>query len=177
MSEKLSKPEKKRVPPFVGPEDAGRSTEKPMPEKPKTNPEEYMLFKKLDVLTNALKDLKETIEEKEKGITHQLCRIADALGKEPPTFVQNIVSPEVTKATQNQPATEPPAGRQVEDVRMLFTKELEELLNFEDKGDWIRVAPIKYLGSDNFAKIASVIRTAGGEYISAGKESHFRIPK
>ena len=60
---------------------------------------------------------------------------------------------------------------------MMFTKELEELLDFEEKEDYIRVKPRKYLGSDNFAKIASTIRGAGGEYISAGKESHFRIPK
>ena len=31
--------------------------------------------------------------------------------------------------------------------------------------------------AENFAKIASIVRGAGGEYISAGKESHFRIPK
>ncbi len=68
-------------------------------------------------------------------------------------------------------------GRGIEDVRMMFTKELEELLDFEEKEDYIRVKPRKYLGSDNFAKIASTIRGAGGEYISAGKESHFRIPK
>jgi hypothetical protein len=34
-----------------------------------------------------------------------------------------------------------------------------------------------FLGSENFAKIASAVRGMGGEYISAGKDSHFRVPK
>jgi hypothetical protein len=33
------------------------------------------------------------------------------------------------------------------------------------------------LGSENIAKIASAMRGMGGEYISAGKDSHFRVPK
>lgn len=65
----------------------------------------------------------------------------------------------------------------IDDVRMKFSKELEELLEFKDMENYIRVKPLKYLGSDNFAKIASIIREAGGEYISAGRDSHFRIPK
>jgi len=34
------------------------------------------------------------------------------------------------------------------------------------------------LGSDNFRRVASIIRDQlSGEYISAGKDSHFRVPK
>lgn len=69
------------------------------------------------------------------------------------------------------------AGRGLEDVRKLFTKELEAMLLYEDKGNFIKVTPRQYLGSDNFAKIASIIREVGGEYVSAGRDSHFRIPK
>jgi hypothetical protein len=64
-----------------------------------------------------------------------------------------------------------------EDIRVLFPKDLEEMLTFEESGEYIVVKPRQYLGSDNFAKIASIIREAGGEYISAGKQSHFRIPR
>lgn len=167
MTEKLLKPEKKNVPPFVGKEDAEQTR---MPEKPETNPDELPLFKKIDRLI-------EVLEEKEKGIIHQLCRIADALEKKSSQAVLPKTIQDPTIAT-TQPMPEPkPAGRKVEDVRMLFTQDLEELLNFEDKGEWIRIAPKKYLGSDNFAAIASVIRTAGGEYISAGRDSHFKLPK
>lgn len=68
-------------------------------------------------------------------------------------------------------------GKRIEDIKMMFTKELEAMLVFEDTGDFIRVTPRQYLGSENFAKIASTVREAGGEYISAGRDSHFRVPK
>jgi hypothetical protein len=67
--------------------------------------------------------------------------------------------------------------RSVDDVKMMFPQELEGLLIFTDKGDYVMIKPRQYLGSENFAKIASIIRGGGGEYISAGKDSHFRIPK
>ena len=65
----------------------------------------------------------------------------------------------------------------VDDVRLAFPEELEALLSFEEKGDYVVVKPRQFLGSENFAKIASAVRGLGGEYISAGKDSHFRIPK
>jgi len=76
--------------------------------------------------------------------------------------------------TPTAPAT---TGRSVADVRQLFPKELEDMLVFEDKGEYIEIKPRRYLGSENFAKIASLVRGAGGKYESAGKESHFRVPK
>jgi hypothetical protein len=67
--------------------------------------------------------------------------------------------------------------RSIDDVKMMFPEELEGLLIFTERGDHVIIKPRQYLGSENFAKIASIIRGAGGEYISAGKDSHFRIPK
>jgi ABC-type methionine transport system ATPase subunit len=67
--------------------------------------------------------------------------------------------------------------RTLDDVRMSFPEELEAKLIFEDKNDYITIKPKQFLGSDNFAKIASAVRGIGGEYISAGKDSHFRVPK
>ncbi len=67
--------------------------------------------------------------------------------------------------------------RSVDDIRMSFPEELESRLGFEDKGDYIIIKPKQFLGSENFAKIASAVRGMGGEYISAGKDSHFRVPK
>ena len=63
------------------------------------------------------------------------------------------------------------------DIRMAFPESLEHLLGFEEKGDYIIIKPRQFLGSENFAKIASTVRGLGGEYISAGKDSHFRVPK
>jgi hypothetical protein len=65
----------------------------------------------------------------------------------------------------------------IEDIKMMFPEDLENLLSFEEKEDFIIIKPRQFLGSENFAKIASVVRGIGGEYISAGKASHFRVPK
>ena len=65
----------------------------------------------------------------------------------------------------------------VDDIRLAFPEDLEVLLSFQEESDYIMVKPKQFLGSENFAKIASTVRGLGGEYISAGKESHFRVPK
>ncbi|TRO45435.1 hypothetical protein E2P42_00840 [Candidatus Bathyarchaeota archaeon] len=65
----------------------------------------------------------------------------------------------------------------VEDIRMSFPQELESLLSIEERNEYIIIKPRQFLGSENFAKIASAVRGMGGEYISAGKDSHFRVPK
>jgi hypothetical protein len=82
------------------------------------------------------------------------------------------------------PQTSPPAPRQVsdksktlEDIRMMFPEDLDSLLSFEEKSDYIIIKPKQFLGSENFAKIASTVRGIGGEYISAGRDSHFRVYK
>lgn len=85
-----------------------------------------------------------------------------------------------TPTTAPAPSVPAPAGTQmrtVADIRGAFPKELENMLFFEDAGSHIIIKPRAYLGSENFAKIASIVRGEGGEYISAGKESHFRVPK
>ena len=83
-----------------------------------------------------------------------------------------------------QPPSQPPAApretsktRSLDDIRMSFPEELEARLSFDEKGDYIIIKPKQFLGSENFAKIASAVRGMGGEYISAGKDSHFRVPK
>ncbi len=128
-------------------------------------------------------------ESKVEEVLQRLSEVLDVLSKisedlrDIASSLRKVKSPEKSpeKPLIRQPASlETPsrtAGKGVEDVRMMFTKELEELLIFEDKESYIKVKPRQYLGSDNFAKIASTIREAGGEYISAGRDSHFRIPK
>ena len=77
--------------------------------------------------------------------------------------------------TPETPQAEKPLN--IDDVKMMFPEDLKGLLNFEDKGEYVKITPRQYLGAENFAKIAQIVRGAGGDYISAGKESHFRIPK
>ena len=88
-------------------------------------------------------------------------------------------SPTSASASSVLPAAsrESSQQRSLDDIRMSFPEELEARLSFEEKGDYIIIKPKQFLGSENFAKIASAVRGMGGEYISAGKDSHFRVPK
>ncbi len=96
----------------------------------------------------------------------------------------SLKSMAVGQITHPAPQAQPPAAREgggsqrlVEEVRMSFPPDLENLLNIEERNDYIIIKPRQFLGSENFAKIASAVRGMGGEYISAGKDSHFRVLK
>ena len=116
----------------------------------------------------------------EKLKTEQLLQRIDVL-----LTVLSVISRDLTetskalKASVGTPAVAPKKEkmRTIDDIKALFPKDLEEMLMFEEAEEDIVVKPRQFLGSENFAKIASIVRDAGGEYISAGRESHFRIPR
>jgi len=60
-------------------------------------------------------------------------------------------------------------------VRDLFPENLAKLLNFTDQDNIVIISPVKFLGAENFAKVASIVRDNNGKYVSAGKESHFEL--
>lgn len=122
---------------------------------------EEELLERIDELLNVLKMISRDLGEVSKSLKTAAVPSAPAVPVTP-----TAPMPAGTAAT-----------RGVEDVKMLFSRDLEDMLSFDEKGEFIVVKPRQYLGSDNFAKIASIIRDAGGEYISAGKQSHFRVPK
>ena len=64
----------------------------------------------------------------------------------------------------------------IEGLKDEFSKEWQEHLDFSREDEYFMVKPKHYLGSDQFGELASIIRDLGGEYVSAGKDSHFRIP-
>jgi hypothetical protein len=122
----------------------------------KTSVEE--LAQRIDQLLTILKDISEDLTD-----------ISKQLKAERPT--------PATAPTPSAPTPSAAGMRSIVDIRSAFPKELENMLFFEDAGTHIIIKPRAYLGSENFAKIAAVVRGEGGEYISAGKESHFRVPK
>jgi hypothetical protein len=112
------------------------------------------------------------------GIMEDLRQVSASLKS---LAVSRITQPISTAPVVAQP---PPAlpraaekSKAVEDIRMMFPDDLEELLNFEEEDDYVIIKPRQFLGSENFSKIASTVRGMGGDYISAGKASHFRVPK
>jgi hypothetical protein len=119
------------------------------------------IVQKIDQLLTILKDISDDLAD----ISKQLKTTATPTGAP------------VTAAPAQVAAVSSGRGRSIDEVKAIFPKELEEMLFFEESGNDIIIKPRRFLGSENFSKIASLIRSAGGEYISAGKESHFRIPK
>jgi len=65
----------------------------------------------------------------------------------------------------------------LDQLKEAIPKELADTLTFEEKEEYFIIRPKGYLGSENFAKVLDTIKSFGGEYISQGKNSHFRILK
>ena len=103
-------------------------------------------------LVNAINMLRETIDEKMNAIHLPSPITPKSALKADTNEVDSIV-----KATQ------------------LFPENLEKMLKFSLIGDVVHLQPKSFLGSEYFAKIASIVTGVGGEYISAGKLSHFEI--
>jgi len=89
--------------------------------------------------------------------------------------VSQITQPPTTPTAPPVPV--PERMKAIEDIKTMFPEDLENLLSFEEKEDYIMIKPRQFLGSENFAKIASIVRGIGGDYVSAGKGSHFRVPR
>lgn len=119
----------------------------------------------------------------EKISINQLARKVDEL-----LNVLNVISGDLAEVTRSLKAvsestipevsvTPSEKKRSLKSVKQAFSAELAGMLIFEESGNLIIVKPRRFLGSDNFARIASIIRDIGGEYVSAGRNSHFKVPK
>ena len=108
-----------------------------------------------------------------KGISDDLRVVSASL--------KSMAVSQITHPTQQVPTPVAHEGyekqKSLEDIRMSFPPDLENLLTIEERNGYIIIKPKQFLGSENFAKIASAVRGMSGEYISAGKDSHFRVPK
>jgi hypothetical protein len=62
-------------------------------------------------------------------------------------------------------------------IKVALGADLVRLLKIEDENSYITLKPSSFLGTENFAKISSIVREFDGEYVSNGKLSHFRIYK
>lgn len=127
----------------------------------------------------------------------KLCEILDEL-KMMNGFFKNVKEP---TSFQNTAPPQPPASNKVEQSAQSIAplqspprpteqtpriKEIlaalepvADLLKIDTEGSAmsVMVKPASFLGPENFAKVAQIIRAIGGQYVSAGKNSHFEISK
>jgi len=138
-------------------------------EKEKLN----QLLQKVDELTVSLNKISEEL----RSVSASLKSLAVGQITQPTTKAYTLTPVSVSSPAPASAVAPASKQRSLDDIRMSFPEELEARLSFEEKGDYIIIKPKQFLGSENFAKIASAVRGMGGEYISAGKDSHFRVPK
>jgi len=158
-------------------------TESKSPKRTKPADASATLFTLMGEIRDAIKEQTEVMKENTEAINSLLTTVIGQTRPDTTVFesqqgkttVSTSMTPPLPKPTPEPKQEEKSSG--VEQVKLEFPESLASLLKFTDDGDYIKVKPRQFLGSDNFAKIASVIRALGGEYISAGKESHFRIKK
>jgi len=142
-------------------------------------PEVEDVLRRIDELIRILRFLSQDLSELSKNL-RELMNIPSieqpTQPLRPPTSAQQTISFE---GLAPPPATPISVGsRTVDDVQKVFPQDLAGMLYFEVTEDYVLVKPRQYLGSDNFRRIAAIIREQlGGEYVSAGKDSHFRIPR
>jgi len=64
----------------------------------------------------------------------------------------------------------------VEETKMWLEKDAS-LVTIEEEGDYIIIRPKHYLPTDVWGRINQTLGDHGGEYVSAGKESHWKRRK
>jgi hypothetical protein len=127
---------------------------------------------KLDKLIERAEELLAAL----KLVSEDLKQLSDSLKP----YVQQVApSAAAPQAAQPAPSAAQPAAQAltVESVQQSFPEDLQNLLNFQEQDEFIVIKPKGFLGSENFARTAEIIKKLGGDYISAGKGSHFRVSK
>lgn len=111
-----------------------------------------------------------------KNIDEKLGVIVNLLMADPKKVEEVAKAVQPKKEVQKtQPTLSSKDSKEMERLKLMFPEDLESMLRFEEKDTYFKISPRQFLGSDNFSKIASIIREAGGAYISDGKKSHFTL--
>jgi len=135
------------------------------------------IVQRIDELLSVLKDVSEDLKTVSASLKSMAVSQITAKPAAPASRPAPSSSAPKPAAPAPAPAATAPKSQSVGDVHDMFPPELDNMLLFEDKGDYVMIKPKGFLGSENFAKIASTVRGIGGEYISAGRDSHFRVYK
>lgn len=159
---------------FVDPDEEKRNEV-----EAKTSPEGKTIFSYLERIatavegrTKAMKSIATSLEK--LAFDEKVNQVKENITNKATTTKTQPTQPKPQKTEASKQSTESNA---INIVKTAFTKELSDLLNFTEEDDYIILRTKKFLESDNFAKIAAVVREIGGEYISAGKNTHFRVKK
>lgn len=75
-------------------------------------------------------------------------------------------------------ATQDRQKRGIDDIRLSFPEEIASKLDFQlrEQGKIVMIKPKVFLGPEAFRVTIDTVQSLGGTYVSAGRESHFRVP-
>lgn len=114
------------------------------------------------------------------AVTRKLGGTYQSQGKEShfkiPKMMEKSEPASVQKQEQSQAPVAATPPTELEGIKMMFPENLESLLTFTEKDGKVIIKPRQFLGTENFTKIAAIVREINGSYVSAGKESHFEVP-
>jgi hypothetical protein len=127
-------------------------------------------------LARKVEDLVNVLNAISADLTSVVKSLKGATGTSVPSSAP-VSAPVTAPAPSPAAVSAPRKAGTVNEVKQAFSPDLVAMLLFDERENFFIVKPRRFLGSDNFAKIASVVRGLGGEYVSSGKNSHFKIPK
>jgi len=113
-----------------------------------------------------LREFDDSVTPVEAGYTSVRDQVEEWISEE-----TGKISRESEKPTEVKPIVT------VDSIAKKFPRELKNQLFFEDAGEYVVVRARKYLGQEDFKRIAEIVKRLGGEYVSAGRDSHFKIEK
>jgi len=125
-------------------------------------------WNRIEELEKAVAEIRESVKAFDKGLEGVVFRL-DGLEAAVDTLYRKVGVKVEEKEKREK--------MRVEEVVNLFPEDYRKLLDFKVEGEYVVASPKRYLSSENFAEIARIVRQLGGEYISAGKSSHFKIPR
>jgi len=70
-----------------------------------------------------------------------------------------------------------PPIKSTQELNAKIPEDLRPLVAVEETDEAFIIRPRQFLGTENFSKILDIIKKHGGQYISAGKDSRFEIPR
>lgn len=158
---------------FVDPKEVQQSTPR-TPQQPQGDTN-YRLWTLLEQIRDAIKESSTATNNNSVAINNLVSTIfMKGQVIEPPQ--RPMPKPAIPQPLIAEPLPQKTANDPIAKVEAMFDAEIANMLEFKVDKDTIVIKPRMFLGSDIFAKVASVVRGANGEYVSAGKGSHFKVP-
>lgn len=175
--EEAPKPQPKKS--FVSEKDAPPVQKPQAPSGEKFLPAEIaltLLYNQSKIHTDLLTEIRDIL----RGRVTETSKPAEVAQSAPVAQVAPAPAPVPVPVQAPAPSIVPPFVQKIKDA-FKGKEDVLEMLNMDIDSNsmFVILKPKQYLGSENFATVASIVRSFGkdGMYVSEGRNSHFKISK